>query len=165
MGSGHLYTRTGKPPCTLAPCEGMEKGQGKTCVLSRHISLHLDLRRPRFQICENECLLFDRPSPCMMFQEFFPFFSLLKLNLPIFTTHSVLIISRPLLNSHHPVPHPTPPLFQRPSGFFPPESRVSHDLSSSVILPDLSFTPSLMVSFNISYTPHMGETISLPFCD
>ena len=38
-------------------------------LLGHHISLHLDLTHPRFQICENECLLFAPPSPCTMFQE------------------------------------------------------------------------------------------------
>ena len=70
MGSGHLYTRTGKALCTLAHFEVPGRGRGRMWVLSRHHSfLHLDLRQPRMQICENECLLFDLPSSCMMFQQ------------------------------------------------------------------------------------------------
>ena len=63
MGSGTLYSRTGKPPHTLTPCEVMGRGLARIKALSRHhICLHLDIRHPRLQNCENECLLFNPPS-------------------------------------------------------------------------------------------------------
>ena len=123
IGPGPLYTRTGKSPCIRAPCEVMGKGRSRTWVLSRHqMCLHLDIRCLRFQICENECLWFAQSSPCTIFQDLEQpkvIFSLFKLNLLIFTTHSVLITSRALLNSNPPVSHCPPPPFQRPSVFFP----------------------------------------------
>ena len=75
--------------CSLHPEPMWGDGEktGKVWVLSRqHIYLHLDLSLPRLQNCENECLFFNPPSPCRMFQQgaqtSLNYFSLIKLNLP-----------------------------------------------------------------------------------
>ena len=87
IASEPLYTRAENAPCTLNPCEVTGKRRARTWVLSRqHIYLNLDLSLPRLQNCENECLFFNPPSPCRMFQQgaqaSLNYFSLIKLNLP-----------------------------------------------------------------------------------
>ena len=147
----------------------MVKGRARTWVLSRHhIGLHLDLRRPRFQICENECLLFDPSSPCTMFLElgqvkviFFLCLNWIYQNL-LHTQCSSHHVPSLTPITQFPIAHPLPS--SDPQCFFPRVKGLSWFVFFCSIT-QLSFTPSFMVSFNISYIPHMNETISLPFCD
>ena len=65
MGSGTLYTRSRKAPCFCASYEVTGKGRARTWALSRyHICLHLDLRHPNLQSCENVCCLIHRVWEC-----------------------------------------------------------------------------------------------------